>query len=1840
MLTISYSEILDSSIALTAFTNGQDSDEGGTIKVGDYDRTSIPIGDVGVSTYVTAVSAVSSADYVFTGWQFDGSNYNHIRYKLNLGDASWSTPSAQNTTVGTSSDTTIYIKTDGTSGLTTADAIVKAMFVTGNRTVTTAALLATDGTGYSSTLGGFSPTLTGANTYAAAVNPDDVTLTANEPAGYKFVGWHVSDNGSLTSAALNSAVQGTSGIYTYTANTRTLSFTMNTTCDLHYYALYKKIYYITVYDSYHYDVDPETGAKFNFVFRTSPPRTVTVTNTVGTTTNTCNYIYNAGNVAQRGEDDQYANGGTLSTDNTKQLNYAADVTFYEGNNLEVLAGDTVVMTYSTLSSSDAISGVFFNNGIRYTTELEPDNLYVNRVWQGYTTVDGEDVTSAAAGTGDDRWNYTYAQDTTLFADPDYFRAETVPGSEVLVTNAIANATANDHPYRANVNQDAHTVTFTVDQDYRNIDISLASKRQIVFSDTKNAKINSINVDNYYSVGEDISTSNTAATRLAVYAKGNEDQKTTITLANVNLYYYNAEKGWFTDATGAKLADQTQPVALTGTDATITKAISTGTSISTSTSSDSTAYIYFTGTMPNTDVYVDLAVNVEYTMYIGSKIVSDVAANKNYLGEVATIRATFPDNTTQTTGNVLYNTTSKTCTAGNQIKYELVSWGTDSDSSKPWSTYYMFLGWYIGNSSGPYYEDKYFLGNDVTLYYTPKKNTYIYAVGTRDMFISGSKYVIGTTQDWNEGDSYKRIRMNFDPDFSQTVNGTVRYGRYYWTITDDLFKAANYQLTYTSHASAGNSFFQFYDVESGDDKNVWKNIGAYTNTNNNGIPKYGKDLDGADGYGYIKFTEAGSPGYSSPITIYYYPHSGFDIEATPIYPHIYLSNGFKNIDKATPDNVSISVNGTASGNNSSSANTTVGKAYYEGSGWTGLAQEGTVRDIQIKAKNAEVKITKTVAAGYKVSYFFVYNIATKKVSAVAATDEGSNTYSATVKMNNDEKMYICPIVESISADMTVMFDASQLDYSQWGAFVSCYAWYDHNGTISPAYGNYPGQLMVPYDGGLSWQAKFPSTKASGGTLVGITFANYINDENGTPSTWLGGNSVMGTATYTTNNGTTTASLASGGIINKYNELGDGNYQRYNSKVQTYDYREPIAFFENSDAEQKLMTFAVKNGNGNLIAWNYDDLTLSDPNYPDSIKAHIGAVSWPLSFEYLVDQKGKYVDLNGVSMSDKPTPSFYVCAKGMVTYTNNNMVRQFVGGNGIDPSYTENSITYTDAYGAASGVSMSYAVQWYIYDAAGHYVDTVLSAGYADKSAADIAGGSSVSAARTQIAAKLENAGYAVSGRSVAICYDMPRYCYNTPNNNETNAGIANGGVYYDAYRFTGQWLQQNSYETAQVSVEVGLRYAGDVTMSGASSTDYGAASVIVDKSKLTHKIDGDGNTLAGTGVDEKTGLNYGMVTIVEGNKGALTITANDTNFEGWYYYEGDELKLATEDASYTPGVGKDITYYAIYSAKATYKLNYTGREGDSKSYTVSGGDMTAAEIGNSNTVSTDRNDFDTSLSGAAIQMFKKTVTLSTHTNLDNSVARTLQATLTGIADETFTLTYYYPDTKGGSNAAHATGTTSIAYNTLAQLPIAQVTAMTSNAPVGKRFVGWYTAAEGGTLLSSVANYGMRIVKDTTIYAHYDTTAYTPSASTSWNVTIDDYAITKEMTSTSSGKYYSDTIIRVTGNNNVSESIPSTAKAGVIIIRDDGSNADTTRTAEQLKSYITRLGAGKTAKINGTVLKATNIVADNNTLTTYNRADLSLRSDYAASNGQNYSIYAYVMIDADHIYLSAVQSGTYN
>ena len=1867
-LTITYAEILDSSIALTAFTNGSASTDGGTIKVGGSDVSSIPVGNVGVDTTVTALEAESSSEYAFTGWMFDGSNLSHIKYSFD--NSTWNTP-ANNSTIYGDDQSTIYIRTDGTSGLTTADAIVKAMFVSNRRTVTTAALLATDDTGYKST-NSFTtnPSLTGAGTYNAVSSPGAVSLVADEPVGYKFIGWYVSNNASLSTLALDTAVQGTSGIYTYTAGTKTLSFTMNTTCELHYYALYKKIYYLTAYNSY---TEPQPN---KFVFRTSPPRTITATNAQGTTTFT---YATSNNPADRGETD-YGDGDGTQSDvlDPGTANIKTSGTYYEGNKIAVLAGDVVVMTYSTLSSSDVIRGVFFNNDIRYTTELEIDNLYTGRRYQGYHTEgEGEDAEDVGNGT-DDSWNYTYLPATTLFADVDYYdNTERIwqEGDTTEPTGALINTVIPGKTYAATVDQNAHTVTWTVNQDYLNIDVELGAMKQIVFSDRTNAKVTSLWTDDYYTVGENISTGETPATRLAVYAKGNTNQKNIITKNDVKLYYYNSTKGKFTDATGAVLADQTQPVELADPDNTIEVNITTGDSIDNGdySATDSSEYIYFTGTMPNTDVYIDLNIDMRVKMYIGSKVIADAFGSKSYLAQVATVKAeyTSPSSTNHTApNNAINNATAIECTKGSEVKYT-VTWGTDSGSGKTWDHFYMFNGWYRGNASGPYLDQKPISTGD-TLYYYPKASEYIYAVGTRDVFINGSKYITGADAHWNSTDGFKNFRMEFDPSYSEERGGVTYWGRYSWTITDAMFDpGAGGAFTYTNHANPGNGFFQFYDEESGNNQTLWHDhIGKNWSSYSHGVD-FGCENNGNDSYGYLIFnkTDDRYQGYSSPITIYYYPGSNFSVDATPIWPHIFVSNGYKNMDEANPNNhaVTLKVDGADSN-------------YQTGSrAWTTLTNEGTVQEYYITKKNATVTFSKeTASSNFIVSNFFVYNISTNKVQAYPATNTSGNIYTADVKMNNDEQLYVVPIIEDKDADMTIVFDASQMDYSQWGKFISCYGWYNGTNSLRP-YGNYPGQLMIPYDGGKTWKANFKSTARNGNasnTIAGITFANYLDGSN----TWLGGyynndanTRVIGTVS---NEGSQSIST-SGGIIQTYNIMKDtdngaGTYNKANFKAQTYDYREPIAYYENKgEADEILLTFSVKDGDDTtLMTWsNYD---LKNSNMKDYIPGGTYYNTYPLSFEYLKAPNGKYTDLNGYAFDDKPTPSFYICAKGMATYKSNELKYlfwtknryEYQGGYSSDRQETNkgwtNRMDYPDGTLDGGGivgdpsVSMNYAVEWYVYDAAGNFITNVCSAGFADKSKDE--------PNNTLIAQRLMSMGYAVEGRSVAVCYDTPRYCYNTKD--DVTPNIPNGGNNFDAYRFSGQWLQLSEYDTCKVYTGVGMLTDNGEILEKTNSKPYGRATINLDTSKLKHI----GENLSGTGVDDESGLPYAMLTIKDGDRKAVTLSASSTNFAGWYYWDEDyeELKFASSEINYTPGISKEITYYAMYEANATYSYQYTGRQGaaNEKSYASPGGRLTNEELNNRNIISKS-DDRKTDIANAskmpgeeAVSIFKKKLTWSTTISdgiLDNLTEYVMKVYNATITDETFTLTAFYPNSVGGDNVAHdydatigGSLTTDIPYNTVIDMTeyIARkteiagmsVASYAATTPTRLVFQGWYetnnTGSTRGRLLSTQANFGQVIVKNTYIKAVYGDASLV--SDDTYEIYIDDQVVTREMYSETSGTFYNDSIVCLRKNNKTLTTLGENWRVGVIVV-DDGGKGSSINPAN-LPKYAKALDefSGKTGTSGGRTV--TNVFTT--TVTNFGRTDLAVKYDYAKVAGHTYYVYAYYYDGTNyHFNTTNVPSATY-
>ena len=1749
-ITVTYSEIKPD-VALNVYSNGTLGVDGGKVSInGVQSNLAENTINPGISSHVTALHSAPASGYTFTGWTVEGEEAEHIQLytSTTFTDANKYTPGG--------TDTTIYIKTDGASGLNTSNAIIKAHF--------------------------------------------------------------------------------------------------------------QKVHYITVYNTTMYD-------RAHWAVLSSPPQQVKVYGANGVNKT---YKYAYGDVGQRGEDNvSTTNDPATAVKNIVNTNNA---TYYEGNLLEVHEGDRVELIYSALASSDIITGVFYNNSIRYTTELEDDNLFCLRNYSagGYgdrPTTEGEtrtyhDLTGGAAVPDDDVdffYDSNYTGTNTMEGGTATYDGHALYANQYYYNSEIA-LIISSATYAATVDQDDHIVSWTIGpRDYLNVDLELASKKEIHFSDTVNAVINEVHTDNYYSVGETISPSTAANTSLSIMAAGNSAQTNTITKANIKFYYCNNLGEYINPATGRKVSKDKR-VELTGDDA-ILSVEGDAASISNSGTTASTDFYYIRGTMPATDVMVDLDLTVTYTLKLYSKVQSDTnSPAKTAFYQVADLTlGTKYDKDTDASTSTLVGTS--TCDDGQSIslKAENITSG------------YMFIAWYIGTDSAPDFS-KAPISTSAVFNYKPTSSVTIWAVGTRDLYIAGSKELFeGDTEDY-----VKHHQMKFDPTL-----GTG--GVYYFEITEKAFAAASrvYSTTtsysqstgeggdshwYWSSAYSGNAQFQFRDLpdDNGNTRTVWSSLTSFKTVQDH--VEFGKiyfaaddyDTKQYDGIGFINFKESDYDGYSTPLTIYYDPNATgaisnkLYVKSTPIYPHIYLSNGYKGRDvggrTGTPSDVTISVNGgTARSNSTTNDSSYTANLKFNGAGWDPW-YEGHVSDITVSARNATLTLTKTtVSADYKVSNFLVYNMTKGTVKAYPATaTANANEYSCnTIKTSDDDRMYIVPIIEycGSNAKITVLVDSTQLDYKKWGKLISCYAW----GSDGDYYGAYPGQLMVPSDDGGSWKATFEAPS----TLTGILFANYVDSgnagvTNGTSKgyTFISMSGIMGSVTYGgsgTQADPRTVTIGDSDKIKQYNYIASGDYKAYdraNCKVQTYDYREPIAYYNNKPdgATSTTLTFSLKDGNSNLLSRSHSELMdtniLTLKKISDGTQRTWSALRW----EYLTDSTGDYyADLNGYKLPDKPTASFYIAAKGMVIYSDNAMTTVFKTGKDKDTGIT--GVEYKDYEGYSAGeIDLKYAVQWYIYDASGNYITNVLSAGFADLHEDDNT--------MSVITKRLLNLGYAVEGRSVKICYDKPRYCY------QNSSGI-NDGNDFDVYRFTGQWYQDNEYKTAKVYAKVGLKTDNGDDVLEASSATFGSASVRLNTSVIT--VPGH------AGISSDDDVDYAFTTVIDGDKGAITLTASEDNFIGWYHYtitgiddDGNtetELVFDTKDPLFTPNYSKDATYIAMYEAKAIYSYVYAGRENTTRAYNVSTNvHLTDAEIAAGNKVavgsvhlSGDNGVIAKSPGAGAISRFKKTVTVNTPTAemLSNPTEYVLTIANITIEDEEFNLTVKYRDANGELADYNVNKVT---YGTMVDLLTQNSGNYLTNLWSGHQFIGWYDYTDNkvGELLSTQVNYGMAMVKTQTIVAVYtdDGNNITASTDTDWHVYIDDNLATYEKTSASAGIVYNDAIIRVRKNNTYFNTVTldPNARVGMIIVEDGGS--DQVINTGKLSVYANALKAssGKTGtvSVNGKSLKVTNLFTTE--VNNFGRADLAAKYSFASVTGHKYYIYAYYFDGTNYHFdtTNAYATGTYN
>lgn len=1745
-----------------AYTDGSASGTGGTVKVGTTGTpgatATINNSSFGIDTNVSVLVASTTSGYTFEGWETGGTYGSHVKLYT---DPACVTPYDKSTNGG--DYTTIYVKTDGTSGMTTSNTEIHAMFESAKYTITnngayhkTGAAAYTSGT----TGGTFTVSSTGELSYNT-----NITLTATAASGYAVEGIYWSTDGTTWTKVETSDTK--SGGYITASTNNTFKVTDN----FRLKAQFVQVLKLSAFDSYE--------MKNNQVlFVTSPPKQIVIkhTDAHGTVTS-YTYAYDATKAKGNPNTPGAANAsGTLSI---------ASGSYGQGNYIQYYAGDEITLTYSAMATSEILKGVFYNNSAEFYVTKPDSSQFVE---------------------------HSHPSTSAIYMNSAYYTSTQLGG------RSFTGVTSDN---------DAHSVKFTGTQDYKNIDVEIGTKRKVYFSDYKNTVISSKNMDDYYYDGEALSET---GDQLTVKAKQSATQTNSITATNVRYYKANAD--------GSK-----------GTELTTEEKSALGLSItgSTSTSSSSAdgAALVFNGNMPAYDLYIDLNMANSYTLKLGTKIVSDLGGSNTRLKEAATTISIAGSTTlnANTSGYVTSGSTSVSVGSAATLTVSGLSSG------------YMFVGWYWGDDTAPDYE-KGFISDKLALSYAPRKGGTIWAVGTKDLFINGSKYITGKASNWYaENSTQKNLEMSFD----------AETGRYYWEITDTMFAAAgneyktweenNNNTTYGTYQKGGDnyyywydnddkyhgkSFFQFFDTESGNNnKSIWNQLTSFkVDTPANG-PTYGKIYPSADDYGtktwngqgFINFYESSYPGYSSPLRIYYDPNATdnakLTVEATPIYSDLYVSNGYDVGSTVKSDAVTVEpvVDGVVK---------TSGQTGYfsVGAGTTySPDHEGTVTKYTPAKKGATVRITKKAGGSDKIAAFLIYDTENRTVRAEKNITKGTTSNSKTpyyidlTLENVKQSLYIVPIVEEAvpngAKQVTITFDATQLNRKQWGDIVTAYAWYKTSN--APGLGAYPGQPMIPSDDMSTWTTSFVSIK-SGNELAGITFSNYVD---GTHS-WLGCTGVMGTVSDAQQK----SGEATGGIINVYNHVSSGDngeYSRTNYKAQTYDYHEPIALYDRYKNEDSVnITFQMKDGNSSLISWRHHEF---DDNNILNLPSGWGKLNW----EYLTNAKGdQYVDMNGspLGANNKPTATFYVAAKGQVVYNNSTMNYVFHGGHDYemkgyigtysDPtggadrgSYAKTALAsgqWDDniTYGGTNSLDMKYGVQWYVYDAQGNYITTVLSAGIADLSSNNV---------DTYIAKELEDKGYAVDGKSVAICYDKPRYMYGDWNNVTNSANNINCGPNFDAYRFEGQWIAAAQSDTVKVNVEVAMMTDSGEVLANSNTAGYGNATAGL-KSGVTF-----GKPAYATSSSDGS---WAQTAATDAKLNGIVLNASSQNFIGWYYYDANTNEFTkanyTGNEDFRPNyTNKDVTYYAVYRASAVYKYNYVGREGN-RTYSAAGNDLTESELSNNSVINPASHEADIKLKvPVGIGIFKENIDF-TATNYDSwtktpdNNGYVLDITGFTTSTPTYTLTAHYKLANGND----ATITKTAAYNGAA----VNLTDLNGGAPVtsyyGKKFLGWYAYDNGtqGELISTQTNYGLRLTREQAVIAVYDENGSTTVPEDGWHVSIDENEVNKELTTSETGVYYNDTIVRVRNGSDVRATLPSGAKIGVLVVCDNKTNEtingyDSTQLTT-LANAVTSGSTRKTAK----GISITNMQATSQT--TFNRTDIAVRRDYKTTLGAKYCVYAYI------------------
>ena len=574
-----------------------------------------------------------------------------------------------------------------------------------------------------------------------------------------------------------------------------------------------------------------------------------------------------------------------------------------------------------------------------------------------------------------------------------------------------------------------------------------------------------------------------------------------------------------------------------------------------------------------------------------------------------------------------------------------------------------------------------------------------------------------------------------------------------------------------------------------------------------------------------------------------------------------------------------------------------------------------------------------------------------------------------------------------------------------------------------------------------------------------------------------------------------------------------------------------------------------------------------------------------------------------------------------YGNSNMNYVFYSGKQYD------SVTGVN-YGAASNIGMNYAVQWYVYDAQGNYITTVLSAGIADVSSNNT---------DTYIGKQLEDMGYAVDGKSVAICYDKPRYMYGDWGNVSNSANSINSGPDFDAYRFEGQWIAAATTDTVRVNVEVAMMTDSGEVLANSNTAGYGnaTASLVQDVSF------GKPNYASTNG-------SWAQTAATDAKLNGIQLDASAQNFIGWYYYDANTGEFTkstyTDNENFYPNYSnKDVTFYAMYRASAIYQYKYTGREG-ARTYSAAGNDLTEDELVNNSVIDPASHQADIiSKLPVGIGVFKKNIDFSESsydtwrkTPDDKGYILDISGFEQTTPEYTLTIHFKYDN---GSTVEDVTVTDKAVYNGKAidltdgtynftpksGEPVTKFAGKAITSYHNQSFRGWFAYNDGsiGELISTQRNYGLRLTGNQDIIAVYDDDS-SYQITDGWNVSIDENVLNKELTTSTTGVFYNDTIVRVRDGADVTAKLPDNSKIGVLVVCDNKTdNTINAYTTEQLNTLVTSITVtdekpGKTVKT-GKGLSITNMQSTSQT--NFNRTDIAVRSTYEKNLGAKYCVYAY-------------------